>query len=66
QLNPAATPKRQNYAWYAYHCGKWDQFNELVAMLGKVDYEFFGGKEEFDKMMRTAAEHSSVNPTSKK
>jgi hypothetical protein len=48
----------QNYAWYAYHAEQWDKLNELIPRLGPENYSFFGGKEEFEKMVRLAKEHA--------
>jgi hypothetical protein len=47
-----------NYALYAYKCEQWDKLNELISKLGPVNYDFFGGKTEFDKMVRLAKEHA--------
>jgi|GEM_PF-212234 len=58
QLNPDATSWYHNYAWYAYHCGQWRKLNELIPKLGPVNYSYFGGKAEFDKMVSLAREHA--------
>jgi hypothetical protein len=58
ELNPEATRYYHNYAWYAYQCEQWNAFNELIQKLGLINYDFFGGKAEFDKMVRLAKEHS--------
>ena len=47
-----------NYALYAYKCEQWDKLNELIPMLGPVKHDYFGGKDEFDKMVRLAKEHA--------
>jgi hypothetical protein len=58
ELNPDAIGYYQNYTWYAYHAEQWDALNELIPKLGPVNYDFFGGKEEFDKMVQLAREHT--------
>lgn len=58
ELNPEATRYYHNYAWYAYQCEQWNAFNELIPKLGPINYDYFGGKAEFDKMVQLAKEHS--------
>jgi len=60
QLNPNVTGSdRAYYAWYAYQAKDWDKLNELIPKLGPNDYYIFGSKDEFDKMVQLAKEHSS-------
>ena len=59
ELNPDATRYYHNYAYYAYRAADWDKLNELIPKLGPVNYDFFGGKDEFDKMVQLAKEHAS-------
>jgi hypothetical protein len=33
--------------------------NELIPKLAPVDYSFFGGRDEFDKMVRLAKENGN-------
>ena len=58
ELNPDATDWYHNYAWYAYHAEQWDKLNELIPKLGRINYNYFGGREEFEKMVQLAKEHS--------
>ena len=58
ELNPDAISYYHNYASYAYKCEQWDKLNELIPKLGPVNYEFFGGKSEFEKMVRLAEKHA--------
>jgi Domain of unknown function (DUF4034) len=58
ELNPGVTKWYQNYAWYAYLCGQWDKFNELIPKLGRVNYSYFGGIEKFEEMVRLANERA--------
>jgi hypothetical protein len=62
ELNPDAISWRHNYAWYAYACGQWDDFNEQVQKMGEVNYAYFGGKEKFEEMVDYAREHATKNP----
>jgi hypothetical protein len=57
ELNPDDTGYYHNYAWYAYHAGQWDKLNELIPKLGTVNYDYFGGREAFDKMVEAAKAH---------
>jgi len=58
QLNPNTAGDYEYYAWYAYQAEKWDVLNELIPKLGPKTYYRFGGKDEFDKMVRLAKEHA--------
>ncbi|HWV99740.1 MAG TPA: hypothetical protein VNZ64_08630 [Candidatus Acidoferrum sp.] len=60
QLNPGAISWRHQYAWYAYRCEQWAELNSQLTMLGYTNYEYFGGRTEFDKMARLAKEHASA------
>jgi hypothetical protein len=59
ELNPEAIGWYHNYAWYAYHSEQWNKLNELIPKLGTVNYKYFGGEDEFNKMLRLAEEHAS-------
>lgn len=59
ELNPDAIGYYHNYAWYAYHAEQWDALNEIIPKLGPINYSYFGGKDEFDKMVELAKEHAS-------
>jgi hypothetical protein len=61
ELNPDAIGYYHNYAWYAYRSEQWNKLNELIPKLGPVNYKYFGGEDEFNKMLRLAKEHAS-NP----
>ena len=60
QLNPDATRWRHNYARYAYWCEQWDELNEQLKLLGEINYEFFGGTDEFEKMSTLAKKHEKT------
>ena len=61
ELNPDATGWYHDYAWYAYQAGQWDTLNKIIPKLGPINYSFFGGTNEFNKMVQLAKEHAS-NP----
>jgi hypothetical protein len=59
QLNPyAPTSFRYYYAYYAFTCGQWPDFNAQIKLIrdsdGAVDPAFFGGQDKFDKMVQQA------------
>jgi hypothetical protein len=58
ELNPDAIGWYHDYAWYAYQAGQWDALNEIIPKLGPINYSYFGGKDEFDKMVQLAKEHA--------
>ena len=57
-LNPKENGWRHNYALYAYKAEQWNVLNRQIPLLGDISYEFFGGKDEFDRMVRVAKEHA--------
>ena len=59
EINPDAASWYHNYAWYAYHAQQWKKLNELLPKLGPVNYEYFGGKDEYEPMVKLATEHNS-------
>jgi Domain of unknown function (DUF4034) len=61
ELNPDDDSYYQNYAWHAYHAEQWDKLNELLPKLGPANYDFFGGEEEFNKMVLLARAHRRSN-----
>jgi hypothetical protein len=63
ELNPDATRYYHNYARYAYRAEDWDKLNELIPKLGPINYNFFGGKDEFDRMVQLAKEHAGKTST---
>jgi hypothetical protein len=61
RLNPQATGWHHDYALYAYRAEQWSDLNRELKLLGKVNYDYFGGKDEFDKIVSAAKEHAT-NP----
>ncbi len=57
--NPNATSWRHNYARYAWWCQQWDVLQEQLKLMGdNVNYEYFGGEAEFQKMADEAKKHA--------
>ncbi len=61
EASPSAIGYYHNYALYAYKAEQCEKLNELIPKLGPINYEFFGGKGEYEKMIQLANEHSK-NP----
>ena len=59
EVNPDTTSRYYQYAWYAYKCEQWTKFIELIPKLGPISYDYFGGKDEFDKMVQLANENTN-------
>jgi hypothetical protein len=57
RFNPRETSWHHNYALYAYLAQQWDDLNRELPLLGKVNYDYFGGREEFEKIVQAAKEH---------
>jgi len=60
QINPGATARYYDYAWYAGNAEEWDTFLKLIPKLGKVNYDYFGGEEAFNKLVQTAQEQTKA------
>ena len=55
ELNPNNVGWRHDYALDAYHAGQYKVFLEQLPKFTKgTNYEFFGGKAKFDRMVQTA------------
>lgn len=61
-LNPTAVGWHHNYAWYAYEAGEWEEFNKRLPLLSPVNYSFFGGQTNFEKMVKIARERGTRQP----
>jgi hypothetical protein len=60
ELNPEETHVYNAYVLHAYQAEQWAALNELIPKLTTTNYDMFGGKSEFDKMIRLAREHGSA------
>lgn len=56
--SPNATGWHHNYFWYAVKCQQWKTANRELALLGPVNYSYFGGKDEFEKMVSETKKHA--------
>lgn len=63
RLNPTQTGWYHNYALHAYRCGQYAKFTELLPLLGRVNYEYFGGPERFETLVRSAKEQVEKEKT---
>jgi hypothetical protein len=60
EVNPDATNRYYQYMWYADKCDQFGKILELIPTLTPpIDYDYFGGKDKFDKMVQTAKEHAN-------
>jgi hypothetical protein len=57
ELNPEETHVYNAYVLHAYQAEQWAALNELIPKLTTTNYDMFGGKSEFDKMIRLANAH---------
>jgi len=67
QLNPNASLFRYPYAAYAFRCGQLAAFTEQIALIrkndGKLNYNYFGGKDAFEKLVTIASgQNQTTNP----
>ena len=56
-LNPKESDLYKNYASFAYKAEQWRAFLDLAQRVRPIDLNFFGGKDELDKMVRFAKDH---------
>ena len=58
QTEPDAMGVRYRYAFFAASCGQWQDFKEQIALIrqtdGKVDEDYFGGKEALERLLKNA------------
>jgi len=54
ELNPDARGWRHDYALYAYKCGQFDKFLDLLPQMGWVNHRYFGGETRFAEMVALA------------
>ena len=54
EVNPLNTGWRHDYAKAAYDCRAWEDLRLQIPLLGQINYEFFGGKEAYEKMLLDA------------
>ena len=59
KLYPKAVSWRHNYARCAYWCEQWEDLNEQLKLMGPINYAYFGGETEYEKMVALAKEHQA-------
>ncbi len=59
QSHPNDEAEHQRYALFAYTAQQWDVFNEQIPLLGKVNYNLFGGLPAYNNMVGQARQHAS-------
>jgi len=59
QLNPEETYLYSDYAFHAFEAEQWAALNEIIPKLTYTNLDKFGGKSEFDKMIRLAKAHAA-------
>jgi len=62
ELNPKNVSWRHNYAWFAWQSQDWDELNRQIPLLGEINYSYFGGKEQFDRMLAEAGAREGTGP----
>lgn len=54
ELNPQATWTRNHYARYAFKCGQYGTFLDLLPRIEPLDESVFGGRAELDTLIAEA------------
>jgi hypothetical protein len=59
--NPnAAVGWHHDYFYYAHAAGQWDIAKEQLQLMGnKINYDYFGGKLDFDAMVEEVRKHTA-------
>jgi hypothetical protein len=58
EVNPTDTKSLTIYSLFAFETGHWREFNAMASKIDPADYEMFGGKEKFDKLVAEAGRHA--------
>lgn len=59
ELNPDSAGWHHDYAHYAFLCGQWKEFLHQTTLFSYgTNYIYFGGKDEFEQMLRLADERA--------
>lgn len=62
ELNPKDVSWRHNYAWFAWRAQDWDELNRQIPLLGEINYSYFGGKDQYDRMLAEASAREGPGP----
>ena len=63
ELNPDAIGWRHDYALYAFKCGQFDKFLDLLPTMGWVNHPYFGGEKRFAEMVADAEKKTGRKAT---
>lgn len=58
-LNPDAVGWHHNYARHAYWSEQWATLEQQLKLFGPTNYDFFGGRAEFEKMTALAGKQGT-------
>jgi len=64
KLYPNDVGWHHNYFWYAVKCHQWPAAERELALLGPINYSYFGGREAFESMVSETKKHSLRSPAS--
>ncbi len=56
---PEATGWHHNFALHAWRAQDWKVLNEQIPLLGEINYRYFGGQAEYERMLAEAKEHAN-------
>jgi hypothetical protein len=63
ELNPTLPGWRNNYVSAAYRSKAWATVQEQVSRLDEIDFDYFGGREAFERMMTEIRKHLAARPS---
>jgi hypothetical protein len=58
KMNPKEPGYHHNYALHAFWAHEWADLNRELSLLGPINYEYFGGRSQFDSIVKAAKENS--------
>ena len=58
EANPKDIEHHHANVLYAYRCQQWEELNRQLPLLGTTNYEYFDGREAFEKMVKEAQDHT--------
>lgn len=62
ELNPKDVSWRHTYAKHAWQARDWEELNRQIPLLGEINYTYFGGKPEFERMLAEAKAREGTGP----
>ncbi|HAB17365.1 MAG TPA: hypothetical protein PLX89_17635 [Verrucomicrobiota bacterium] len=55
---PEASGWHHNFALHAWRAQDWKTLNQEIPLLGEVNFKYFGGQAEYERMIAEAKDHS--------